>query len=109
MIDFEHMSIDEFNALTLNSETAVVGDVYASWCAPCKQIAPQLVALSKEYPDVRFIAIQADSSPEHMQAVKAAGVSTVPTVIVAPHKDVLRSVFTGPSAAMQVRAKLASL
>src|SRR5690625_3396742 len=50
----------------------------ATWCGPCKQIAPILDELSDEYEGrVKVVKIDADTNPE---AVTAAGVTSIPTL-----------------------------
>lgn len=38
----------------------MVVDFYATWCGPCKVIAPKVVEFSKEYPEVDFIKVDVD-------------------------------------------------
>ena len=40
---------DTFNSEVMNSELPVLVDFSAVWCGPCKQLAPTLEALAKEY------------------------------------------------------------
>ena len=38
----------------------VVIDFFATWCGPCRQIAPYYEDLSKTYPDIEFIKADVD-------------------------------------------------
>jgi len=41
----------------LNTSGIVVGKFSATWCGPCKMVAPAISKLSLEYPDVTFIHV----------------------------------------------------
>ena len=51
----------------------------AVWCGPCKVIAPKIVAMSKDLPNVRFYKIDVDELPELAQEL---GVRAMPTFIL---------------------------
>nr|XP_053643442.1 thioredoxin-2-like [Cherax quadricarinatus]UCU83347.1 thioredoxin [Cherax quadricarinatus]UQI50501.1 thioredoxin [Cherax quadricarinatus] len=38
----------------------VIVDFYATWCGPCKMIAPKLEAMSEEMTDVVFLKVDVD-------------------------------------------------
>ena len=50
----------------------------ATWCGPCKQLAPAFDALQSEIPNVQFQTIDVD---QNRDAAVEANVSSVPTVI----------------------------
>jgi len=51
----------------------------ATWCGPCRQLAPLFNTLEQEFSNVSFETIDVDTSPEEVQANL---VTSVPTVIV---------------------------
>jgi thioredoxin 1 len=51
----------------------------ASWCGPCRQLAPLFDQLQSEYPNVSFETIDVDNSPE---SVMQYMVTSVPTVVI---------------------------
>ncbi|EEH40309.1 thioredoxin [Paracoccidioides lutzii Pb01] len=56
----------------------VVIDCYATWCGPCKVIAPKLVEFSETYPNVTFYKVDVDECPDIAQEL---GVRAMPTFI----------------------------
>jgi len=57
-------------------DQAVVVDFYATWCGPCKDIAPTIVALSKKYPKVVVLKVDVDKSETMAQRYK---INSMPT------------------------------
>ena len=51
----------------------------ATWCGPCKQIAPRIVAMSSKYPDARFYKLDVDEVPDVAQEL---AVRAMPTFMV---------------------------
>lgn len=51
----------------------------ASWCAPCKMLAPVIKSLESDFTDVTFETVDIDSSPEVAQEYH---VRSVPTVVI---------------------------
>ncbi|ROW05452.1 hypothetical protein VSDG_00603 [Cytospora chrysosperma] len=45
----------------------VVVDWFATWCGPCKLIAPQLAKWSQAMPEIHFIKVDVDALPDLAQ------------------------------------------
>ena len=70
---------EEWHALLADAAAknqAVVVDFTASWCGPCKMIAPIFEALAAKYPHVCFVKIDVDENQEVAQECR---VSAMPT------------------------------
>ncbi|CAN8102485.1 unnamed protein product [Discula destructiva] len=61
---------------TLAAHKVVFVDWYATWCGPCKMIAPKIAQWSNEYPEVHFVKIDVDDNPE---LAAEHGVKAMPT------------------------------
>ncbi|CBJ27422.1 PUB domain, zinc finger protein Thioredoxin [Ectocarpus siliculosus] len=59
----------EFRRLTGQKGKLVVVDFTASWCGPCKRVAPQYEQLASQHPDVLFLKVVEDSNKELIQSL----------------------------------------
>lgn len=68
---------DNFKAEVEEHKGLVVVDLWATWCGPCRMLAPVLDELEAEYPGVKFCKINVDDAPD---LAAAFGVKSIPTV-----------------------------
>jgi len=68
----------EFDA-AINDHDVVILDAFATWCGPCKVIAPEVVKYSDEYPSAYFIKLDVDEVPDVAQEL---GIRAMPTFLI---------------------------
>ena len=70
----------DFTSEVLQSDRPVLVDFWATWCAPCRMIAPVVEELSTELGDrVRILKMDIDANP---QTPTQLGIMSIPTVII---------------------------
>ncbi|CRK36092.1 hypothetical protein BN1723_008249 [Verticillium longisporum] len=63
----------------LPSKNVAILDCFATWCGPCKTIAPIYAQLSEKYTSVNFLKIDVDEVPDLSQEL---GIRAMPTFMV---------------------------
>lgn len=74
-----HIDDTNFQNEVLTEKGVVVVDFYATWCAPCKMLAPVLEELNDQMNEVKFVKIDVDKSPVVSNQYK---VQSIPTVLI---------------------------
>lgn len=70
----------EFEAAVLQSEQPVLVDFGASWCGPCRKIAPEVDAVAEQYEGrARVFTVDVDQEPD---LAARYGVQGLPTLLV---------------------------
>lgn len=79
-INVHSFTDQNFEAEVLKSDVPVLVDFTATWCGPCRQLAPIVEKLADEFQGkVKVGKLDIDSAPE---VTRKYGVRSVPTVIV---------------------------
>ncbi|WBW74510.1 cytosolic thioredoxin Trx1 [Schizosaccharomyces osmophilus] len=66
---------EDFKAVIAQNKLVVV-DFFATWCGPCKAIAPKVDQFSKTYSEAEFIKVDVD---ELSEIAAEAGVHAMPS------------------------------
>ena len=75
----EQINIDKFDEL-LKGDKPVVCDFFATWCGPCKMLAPVMDEVSKEFEDKAvFVKVDID---ENMELSARYGIMSIPLVAI---------------------------
>lgn len=69
-----------FESELTSAETPLLVDFWATWCGPCRMIAPVLEDLAKEY-DGKLKVLKLDVDENPMTAMQF-GVQSIPTLIL---------------------------
>ncbi|CAG5131128.1 unnamed protein product [Candidula unifasciata] len=71
-------SVEQFHKVIKRGRLTVV-DFYATWCGPCKAIAPVIESWAAEFRDVVFVKVDVDEHPEIAQEYM---ISAMPTFVL---------------------------
>ena len=69
----------EFQEKVLNAKGFVVVDCFATWCGPCKAIAPTVEKFAQTYTDASFYQIDVD---ELSEVAAELGIRAMPTFLL---------------------------
>ena len=75
----QHITKANFEELVKNSEKPVLLDFWATWCGPCRMVAPVVEEIAADRPDDVVGKINVD---EEMELAMEFGIISIPTLIV---------------------------
>lgn len=84
-----NLTKDSYHNEVMETEKVVIIDFWATWCGPCKMMAPVVEEVAKDYPDVKVCKVNVDEEPELSNAFK---IVSIPTIVVIKNGEIIDSV-----------------
>jgi|688.fasta_scaffold313512_2 thioredoxin 1 len=79
-VDVKATSDHNFDADVLKAKEPVLVDFYATWCPPCKRMAPVVDEVANQFADkVKVFKVDVDENPQLSQALE---ITSIPTLVV---------------------------
>ncbi|MGA2139551.1 MAG: thioredoxin [Verrucomicrobiia bacterium] len=103
------LSTGNFEQEVAQSQTPVLVDFWATWCGPCKAIAPLLDELAEEWVGkVKIAKVSLDDDhPENQELATRFGIRAIPTLLLFKGGQV-KETIVGTTDKKNLERKLAS-
>ena len=86
-----HVTKDNFNEVKA-SDKPVLLDFFATWCGPCRMIAPFIEQIADEPPEYVVGKIDVD---EERELAEQFGIQSIPTLVVIKNGEVVNTAVGG--------------
>jgi len=74
----KELSSIEFEQLVKGSDKRVVVDFFATWCGPCKMLAPIFEKVAEDNPEIDFYKVDVDKCED---LARSFGIMSIPTLV----------------------------
>lgn len=92
------MTVEEFTSLVAGNKY-VVAKFSASWCGPCRALAPIFEKVTSQFPDVKFVSIDCEEDEDVATFYR---VRNVPTIILFRNGETYNKIVGGATETLLV-------
>ena len=98
----EHIKVytsEDMKSEKLSKNPLTLVDFWATWCGPCKMLAPIVDEIAAENPDVVFAKVDVDQNPDLAMGLR---ITAVPTLMLFKNGELVERVMgVQPKATIQ--------
>lgn len=80
-----YITKENYETEVVKSEKPVLIDFWATWCGPCRMIAPVIDEIAAEREDLKVCKVDVDQQPE---LAAKFGVMSIPTLVVMKNGEI---------------------
>lgn len=84
-----NITSDNFETEVIKSDKPVLIDFWATWCGPCKMIAPIVEEVANDHPEIKVVKVNVDDAGD---LATAFGIVSIPTLVLVKDGKVVNQV-----------------